>query len=408
MSKNVAIAVGLVLGLALGLAAAGTQSTALLKLADGVAPLGDAFINLIKVVVVPLVATTLFTGVANLGDLRQLGRLGGMALAFYWGTTFIAITMGMAITAAALPLAGPAGALQPTGEFAAPDLPSITEFLVNLVPSNVFAVAAEGALLPLMVFTILFGAAAAALPPAEKRRLLDLADALTKALITLVHWILWTAPVGVFALAAPVTARTGLDMLRNLAVFVGAVAVGLLFFVALVYLPAVRFLGKMDMRRFLPANLGTVTIAFTTTSTAATLPAMFEAAEDRLGISRAVTSFVLPLGVALNRAGSALFQGSAIVFLAHLYGVNVAATAIGGAIVATFLVALTVTGVPSASVMTLPPALATVGIPLDGLGILLGVDRVPDMLRTAVNATGDVAACVILEGSVTTDTPRET
>ncbi len=400
MSKNVAIAVGLVLGLGLGLAAAGTQSTALLKLADGVAPLGEAFINLIKVVVVPLVAATLFTGVANLGSFRQLGRLGGMALAFYWGTTIVAITMGMAITAAALPLAGPAGTLQPSGEFVAPDIPGFTEFLVNLVPSNVFAVAAEGALLPLMVFTVLFGAAAGALPPPEKRRLLDLVDALTKALITLVHWILWTAPVGVFALAAPVTAKTGFDLLRNLGVFVGAVAVGLLCFVALVYLPAVKIIGKTNVRRFLPANLGTVTIAFSTTSTAATLPAMFEAAEDRLGVSRTVTSFVLPLGAALNRAGSALFQGSAIVFLAHLYGVDVAATAIGGAIVATFLVALTVAGVPSASVMTLPPALATVGIPLDGIGILLGVDRIPDMLRTAVNATGDVAACVILKSSV--------
>jgi Na+/H+-dicarboxylate symporter len=164
-----------------------------------------------------------------------------------------------------------------------------------------------------------------------------------------------------------------------------------------VYLPAVKIFGGVGPWRFLKANMGTVPIAFSTTSTAATLPAMFEATEEELGISRTVTSFVLPLGAALNRSGSALFQGSAIVYLAHLYGVSIAPAALAGAVLATFLVALTVAGVPSASIMTLPPALATVGIPIDGLGLLLGVDRIPDMVRTSVNAAGDVAACASLE-----------
>jgi Na+/H+-dicarboxylate symporter len=395
--KNVAIAAGLIVGLGFGLLASVTESPPLLAVASGFAPVGTAFVNLIKVVVVPLVATLLFTGVATLGDLRKLGRLGGLTLLFFWTTTLIGIAIGMAFTAAALPLAGPAGSVQATGQVVAPELPGIVDFLVSLIPSNVLQVAAAGDLLPLMVFTVLFGAAAGVLPIEERRRLLDVSEAITKALITLVHWVLWTAPLGVFALAASVTAETGLGMLRSLAVFVLVVCVGLVFLVAVVFLPAVHFWGRMSVLKFLRANMATVPIAFSTTSSAATLPAMYEAAEEGLGISRTVTSFVIPAGAAINRPGSALFQGSAIVFLAHLYGVNLGLEGFVGAFLATFLVAMTVAGVPSASIMTLPPALAAAGVPLDGLGILLGVDRIPDMVRTAVNVTGHMAACAVLE-----------
>jgi len=404
LTKNTAISLGLVAGLALGLIASATNAPLLNALAHGVRPIGDAFLNLIRVIVVPLVATTLFSGVAALGGPKQLGRLGGLTLAFYWGTTFIAIVMGMLITAAALPLAG-APMVPTTAEaLVTPELPGLVDFLVGLVPSNVIATAAAGDLLPLMVFTVLFGAAAAVLPPAEKRRLLDFADTLTNTFITLVHWILWTAPLGVFALAAPVAADTGLDMIRGLAVFVAAVAVGLVLFVATVYLPAARFLGGVRAADFLKANLEVAPIAFSTTSSAATLPALYDAAANTLRTSPAINSFVLPLGAVLNRSGSALFQGSAIVFLAHLYGVSLAPTALLGAVFATFLVALTVVGVPSSSIMTLPPALAATGLPLDGMAILLGVDRIPDMLRTAVNVSGDLVAAAIMDTRLSSPT----
>lgn len=394
--KNVAIAVGLALGLAFGLLASWTGVPALIAAAQSVEPIGRAFIALVRMVVVPLVATTLFVGVATLGDLRQLGRLGGLTLLFIVVTTFIAIAIGMGVTALALPLAGPAGSAQATSAVAAPELPGFVEFLVSLVPSNVFQAAADGALLPLMVFTIMFGAAVGMLPLGERERLMDLANAVTKALVTLVHWILWTAPVGVFALAAPVAAETGLDMVQSLAVFIVAVAIGLLLFTAVVYMPAVRFLSSVAPGEFLRASLETVPIAFSTTSSAATLPAMFDACERTLRLPRAVTSFVLPLGASLNRSGSALFQGSAIIFLAHLYGVPIGLGTLLGAILATFLVAITVAGVPSASIMTLPPALGAAGVPLDGLAILLGIDRIPDMLRTCVNVTGEMAATAIM------------
>jgi Na+/H+-dicarboxylate symporter len=405
MTRNLAIVVGLVLGLGLGLLAAATGAPHLTAIAHAVAPLGTLFLNLVKMVVLPLVATTLFTGIASLGDLRQLGRLGARTLGFIWGTTLVAILLGMGVMAAALPLAGAGSVTGPASAVQPPALPSVVDFLVGLVPANAFQAAAEGALLPLIACTALFGAAAATLPAVQKRRLIDLAEATSAALVKLVHWILWTAPLGVFGLAAPVAADTGLGLLRSLGVFVLAVLVGLAIFVALVYVPAARFWGGLPAGRFLAASLPPATIAFSTTSSIASLPALLEAAEGTLHLPRPVTGFVLPLAATLNRAGSSLFQGAAVVFLAHFYGSGIPATALAGAVLALFLTAFTIAGVPSASIMTLPPALAAVGAPLDGLGILLGIDRIPDMFRTATSVTGDMALCAALRGSAAPDRP---
>ncbi|MDH3495610.1 MAG: dicarboxylate/amino acid:cation symporter [Gemmatimonadota bacterium] len=397
MTKNLAIMLGLVLGLGVGFAAAATGAPPLHAVAAGAAPFGTVFLNLLRLAVIPLVGTTLFTGIATLGDLRQLGRLGARTLGWVWGTTLLAILTGMTVTAVALPFAGPPPTGLATADLTPPDVPGVVEFLVSLIPANAVKAAADGALLPLIVFTALFAAAAATLPTDQKRRLLDLAESITAALVRLVHWILWTAPLGVFGLAAPVAAETGLGLLRSLGVFVVAVLAGLLLFTLLVYVPAVGW-ARVPLRRFLAALPEPAAIAFTTTSSVATLPAMFEAAESRLALPRPITSFVLPLTAALNRSGSALYQGSAVIFLAHLYGGGLSVTAVGGAVLATFLVALTIAAVPSASVMTLPPALAAVGVPLDGLGMLLGIDRIPDMFRTVVNVTGDMVACVVVRG----------
>jgi Na+/H+-dicarboxylate symporter len=216
-------------------------------------------------------------------------------------------------------------------------------------------------------------------------------------MIRIVHWVLWLAPVGVFALAAPVTAKLGWEILRSLGVFVGAVILALLLFVGAVYLPIVASRGTR-IAAFLRACLAPQAIALSTASSAAALPAMLDSSDRLLAVSRNASSFVVPLGVALNRAGSALFQGAAVVFLAKLYQVPLNLTGALSAWLATFLVSLTVAAVPSASVVTLAPALNSVGIPLEGLAVLLGVDRIPDMFRTATNVTGTMAATVMGKG----------
>jgi Na+/H+-dicarboxylate symporter len=223
------------------------------------------------------------------------------------------------------------------------------------------------------------------------------AQAVADALIKLTYWIPWIAPIGVFALAAPVTARAGWAMLQSLIAFVVAVLVALLAFVALVYVPAIRILGRMPVGKFLKGCVSPQVIAAATVSSPATVPAMLEAANKELRVSRTASGFVVPLGAGLGRAGSAVFQGAGLVFLAWLYGVSLAVSGIGGAVLATFIVSFTVPSIPGGSVLSLAPALGTVGIPLDGLAVLLGVDRIPDMARTATNVTGTLTATVLVD-----------
>lgn len=403
---TLAMAVGLAAGLLLGLAASVTGSPLLLGVARGVEPLGTLFMNAIQMVVIPLVVTTIFTGVASMADPRKLGKLGGAGVGFYWLTTLPAIVLGMAVMRIGLGFA-PDVTIPGGGEVAAGELPGLVDFVVRLVPSNPVAAAAEGDLLPLIVFTALFAAAAGLAGGTSRARLVELAEAVTRALVKLVHWILWTAPVGVFALAAPVTAESGWAMLQNLAVFIVAVAVGLVVLVAAVYLPAVRFLGGMGGGRFLRGCIAPATIGFTTTSQVASLPVMIDAAEEELGVTRRVASLILALGASLNRAGTALFQGASVVFLASVYGVPFPASAVGGAVVATFLVAMTVAPVPSAGVVTLAPALDAVGVPAGSLGLLLGIDRIPDMLRSATNVVGSVAGAVVADAAAGDEERKE-
>ncbi len=398
MKLYVAVAIGLVGGLMLGLVAALTESPLLLGLAEGIEPVGAAFVNLLKMVVIPLVAGVLFVGVAALGDLKRLGQIGAITLLFFAATSAIGVLLGMGVMQLMLPLANEAAAQVITS--AAPEarsIPGPLEFLLSLIPDNPFRAAAEGALLPLIVFTVLFGAATGALPEKERNQLLSLGNAVTAALIKLVHWILWLAPVGVFALAAPVTARAGWAMLTSLGAFILAVLVGLLLFVSVIYLPAVRWLGGMPVGTFLKAIVNPLLIAASTSSTAATVPAMLEAADEELRLSRSTSSFVIPLGAGIGRMGTALFQGAGVVFLAWLYGVPLPAASIGGAVMATFMVSFTVAGIPAGGVVSLAPALDTVGVPLDGLGVILGVDRMPDMARTATNVAGILAAAVVVD-----------
>jgi Na+/H+-dicarboxylate symporter len=407
MKIHVAIALGLIGGLAFGLVAAVTGSPALRDAAEALTPLGTAFVNLLRMVVIPLVVATLFVGVARLGDLKKLTRLGALTLLFFAATTLVSILIGMGTMRLMLPLANEqaaaavgmaraAGVGAGTGEV--PTLPGPIDFLLGLIPANPFQAATEGALLPLIVFTSLFAAAVAALEATDRDRVLDLAEPIAAALIKLVHWILWTAPVGVFALAAPVTAQSGWSMLQSLGVFVLAVLIALVIFVAAVYVPVARFLGGIGPGAFLKACIGSQILGFTTTSSAATIPAMLEST-DELGVSRTVSSFVIALGAAIGRAGSALFQGAAIVFLAWLYQTPIPAAGLGVAVLATGLVSITVAGVPSGSIFSLAPALGTVGVPLDGLAVLLGVDRIPDMARSATNVTGTITAAVVMDRS---------
>lgn len=393
---HIAIAIGLILGFAVGLGAAATGNSTLMAIAVGSAPLGKLFMNAIQMAVIPLVMAVIFTGVAKLGNPRTIGRLGGLTLAFFWSSIFVAIVIGMSVMQVGLRFAPdmPASAAVASQ---VPEIPGFMDFIVGLIPSNPFEAASTGALLPLIVFVALFAAATGTLPDERRERLILLADDISNVMIKLVWWILLTAPVGVFGLAAPVTAELGWGLIQGLAVFIVSVIAGLGIYMALVILPLLYFVAKIGPLRFFSGTFGAASVAFSTTSTAVTLPVALKEAKENLGVSKPVADLVLPLGASMYRPGSALFQGAAIIYLAHLYQVPIPAVALTGAILASFLVALTVAPVPSSSVVTLTPALDAVGIPVAGLAVLLGVDRIPDMFRTVTNALGQITVSVLVD-----------
>jgi Na+/H+-dicarboxylate symporter len=391
---NLWIAVGLGLGLLVGLGAAAGGPDWLRALAEASAPLGRLFINAVRMVVIPLVVALVFSSVTRAGGTGRLGDTAKVAAASYLGLLLPAIALGMGMTALGMQFAPDAVAPQTEGP-SVPELPGLADFLVSLVPANPFAAAADGALLPLIVFTLLFGLAAATLSPDRRARMVDGAKDISDALIKLVTWVLWLAPIGVFGLIAPATARLGWDLVASLGLFIVCVIAALLLFAVLVYVPVIAVLGRTGPVRFFGGTGGAASVAFATTSTATAIPVSLEESVNKLGVPRDVAELLIPFGASLFRPGSALFQGAAIVFLAHLYGVELGLGGYAGAFFATLIVSLTVAPVPSAGVMTLAPALATLSIPSAGLGLLLGIDRIPDMFRSAVNVWGQIAVAVL-------------
>ena len=393
---HLAIAVGLVLGLVVGLMASATGNEFLLAIAKGSAPFGAIFMNAIRMVIIPLIVTIIFTSIARLGDPRKLGRIGGLTIAFYWITLIPAIVIGMATMKFGLRFADEI-AMPRAAATEVPELQSIVDFIVSLVPANPFAAASSGAILPLIVFTALVAAATGTLAAERRERLIKIADDASAALIKLVWWILYTAPIGVFGLAAPVTADLGWNLVQSLGVFIIFVFVGLVIFLTVVTLPLVYFVADIGPVRYLKGTFGGVSIAVSTTSTAAAIPVTREEATRNLGVSTTIANLLVPLGASMHRPGSALFQGASIVFLAYLYDVPIPTAAIAAAMLATFLVSLTVAPVPSSSVVTMAPALDAVGVPVAGLAIILGIDRIPDMMRSAVNILGQVSAAALVD-----------
>ncbi|MBT8087836.1 MAG: dicarboxylate/amino acid:cation symporter [Gammaproteobacteria bacterium] len=393
---HTAIAAGLILGLIVGLGAAATGNEWLHMIANGSAPFGAIFMNAIRMVVIPLIVTVIFTSIARLGDPRKLGRIGGMTIAFYWISLIPAIAIGMLTMKFGLRFASDIE-MPEAAATDVPELQSIVDFIVSLVPANPFAAASSGAILPLIVFTALVAAATGTLPAERRERLINLAEDGSEALIKLVWWILYIAPIGVFGLAAPVTAKLGWDLVQSLGIFIVFVFVGLLIFLVLVTLPLMYFVGGHSPARYLGGIFGGVSVAVSTTSTAAAIPVTLEETTNNLKVSPTIADLLVPLGASMHRPGSALFQGAAIVFLAHLYGVPIPVAAVGAAMLATFLVSLTVAPVPSSSVVTMAPALDAVGVPVAGLAIVLGIDRIPDMMRSGVNLLAQVSAAVLVD-----------
>jgi Na+/H+-dicarboxylate symporter len=315
------ISLGLVLGAAVGALVNVSGAAETPWWAGGVLPflsfLGSAFIRAITMIVIPLVAASLLIGVASLGDLRRLGRMGGKTLGYYMVTTAVAITIGLTLALLVRPGAriSPESRDQLAAEFTeqaagrlqlAADRPGIWDVLLNMIPNNPIAAAAEGQLLPLIIFVIIFAAAVTMLAPERKEAILVFFRGVNDASMIIIDWIMRLAPYAVFALIAATISRFGLDVLQSLAIYTGVVAAGLLLHAFLTYGTLVTLLARLNPLVFFHRIRKVPLIAFSTSSSNATLPVTMETAEEDLGVSNSVASFVLPLGATINMDGTAL------------------------------------------------------------------------------------------------------
>ena len=404
------ILIGLIAGALAGIVANVFAIEFLQSLFSAIEPLGTAFIRLITMIVVPLVVASLLVGTASLGDLRKLGRIGGKTLGYYMFTTAVAVTIGLGISN----LVEPGGRVAPetTAELSeryggeagmrmelAEEAPSTVDVLLNMIPRNPVQAAAEMDLLPLIFFTIVFGAAISVVQEEYRRPVLNVFHGINEASMIVVDWVMKLAPYAVFALIASVVANFGLDLLQSLLIYSVTVAAGLLLHAFGTYALIVKFLGKMSPLDFYKRVANAPLVAFSTSSSSATLPVTMETAEEELGVSKEVSSFVLPLGATINMDGTALYQAVAVMFIAQIYGIPLSVGDQLVVVLTATLASVGAAGVPSAGIITLIIVLNSVGLQGQvqaGIALILGVDRILDMLRTAVNVTGDLTASAVV------------
>lgn len=397
MTLTTRVLIGLVAGLAFGIALATWLPPSWQQVAVWIEPVGAIWTRALQMMVIPLVVTLLFTGVSSGG--RGLGALGLKGIAFFVITLCAVAAFTIAVAPAIfarVPIDPDAAAALAAGS-SMPDaqVPSFRDWVVGMMPSNLLAAMASGAMLPIIVATLVFAAAATRLPDDTRHRLERAAEAIGSVTIIAVRGILYLAPYGVFALAVPLALRLGTTALGAVAVYVVVTAALTLVVIAAMYpLAAIRGIGLRDFARSLAPAQG---IAVSARSSLAALPALIEGAAS-LGMNERVTGFFLPFSASLFRLGAAVALPVGVLFIAALYGVDLTSAQLLTVGVTSVLLTFSVPGIPGGSILIMAPVLLAVGLPVEGIGILLGVDTIPDMFRTTANVTGTMTAAVVLEG----------
>jgi DAACS family dicarboxylate/amino acid:cation (Na+ or H+) symporter len=367
-------------------------------------PIGKIFLRLLFMLVVPLILASLSLGVAGLGDLRHLGRVGLKTLAYTVVVSSIAVLLGVGLVNLLRPgegfspeLKARLAARASAAPVAAP-APGSTgvDFLVNLVPGNIVKAMGDGDMLAVMVFALLLGAGLASTRTDAARRFEEALQGLYDVVMQLLDLVIRMAPLGVACLIFTLTARLGYDVLKQLGAYVFVVVLGLAIQQFVVYSISVSWLGGMSPRRFFAGIRPAMLTAFSTASSNATLPTALLVAEENLRLPPHISRFVLTIGSTANQNGTALFEGVTVLFLAQFYGVHLA---LGQQLTVVFICILGgigTAGVPAGSIPVVVMILGLVGVPAEGIGMILGVDRFLDMCRTTLNVTGDLAAAVVV------------
>ena len=404
------IAIGLVTG-----AVAGGGANALFPdaawvsfFSDNVAyPVGQVFLRLLFLTVVPIVFTSITLGVAGIGDVKTLGRLGGRTMGYFGLSTLIAAAIGLILVNTIKPGAGlppeTRDALMEQFSGGASGLAASgpTEFgistFVNIVPRNPVEAAANTEMLSLIFFSLIFGVALTLIPKEKAKPVIDVLDGIGEAIIKIIDMAMGLAPYGVFGLIFVITSSFGWSILGQLSMYVVVVLLGLLIHATIGISSLVAIFAKMSPVRFWKSVTAPIITAFSTSSSMATLPTSIKTAEEELGVQPKVAGFVLPLGATMNMNGTSLFEGVTVLFLAQVFGVDLSYGQQATVIVLAVITAIGAAGVPGGSLPLMMLIMASVGVPPEGIAIVLGVDRILDMSRTTLNVCGDISASVYVD-----------
>lgn len=408
MGLSTKIFIGLILGIITGLTMYFLKSTfesskAILFIIDDVLIgfvfelVGGIFVNAIRMMIVPLVFVSLTLGAASMGDVKKLGRIGTKTVGFYLVTTAIAITIAILIATIVQPGVGTTISLEGR-EYIPAEAPSIASVFISMVPRNPIQAMASGNMLQIIVFALLTGTALTILGDKTKK-VTELFEQANTLILKLVEMVMSIAPVGVFALIAKTMATLGWDMMPKLIMYMLCVAGALLIHAIFTYQGLLYAFTKLNPIQFFKNFYPAMTVAFSTASSSATLPVTVETSEKRLGVSPKIASFCLPLGATVNMDGTAIMQGVATVFIAQLYGMDLSVMDFVTVIVTATLASIGTAGVPGVGLLMLSMVLVQVGLPVEGIAIIIGIDRILDMLRTAINITGDACCTLIVAKS---------
>ncbi|MEE2954412.1 MAG: dicarboxylate/amino acid:cation symporter [Bacteroidota bacterium] len=412
--KNLAlhwkIIIGMILGVVYGLIA---NSLGWVDFTNAwIKPWGVIFVNLLKLIAVPLVFASLIKGVASLSDISRLSRIGGKTIGIYLISTVIAVTLGLLLVNTVHPgksfseekrmelketYASSADAKINSAEGVKEEGP--LQFLVDIVPSNIVASAANNRnMLQVIFFAILFGIAMVILPDEKTTYVKGFFDGINDIILQIVDIIMLTAPYGVFALLAGLIVDFGgsVDLFIALGMYSVTVVVGLLLMIFVVYPTILRFFTKVKFFDFFRAISPAQMLAFSTSSSAATLPVTMERCEEHIGVSKEVSSFVLPLGATINMDGTSLYQAVAAVFIAEAFGYDLTLSAQLTIVLTATLASIGAAAVPGAGMVMLVIVLSAIGIEPEGIALIFAVDRILDMMRTVVNVTGDATVATVV------------
>lgn len=379
------LALGVVVGLIFG------QQAAVLE------PIGDLFIRLLRMLVAPLIFASLISGVAALNDTATMGRLGAKAIGLYFVTTAVAISFGLLFATLIRPGAG-VQIPQPDEPWDASEATGLVERLLNIVPTNGFEALASGQVLQIIFFALIIGAAIIALGEKAKP-VKDFFDSFAEVTFKITAFVMEVAPFGVFALIAAIVGTTGADVIVDLLKLIATAYAAMITHIIVVYGALVRFGTGLPFKRFLYGIADAQAVAYSTSSSGATLPVTIRCARENLGVDKTTASFVLPLGATINMDGTALYQGVIAVFAAQAIGADLGIQEYGVIVLTASLVSIGTAGIPSVSIFLANVTLGSVGLPLNVLPHIFGVDPIVDRMRTVTNVTGDSAVATVIAKS---------